>query len=332
VFLPRSRASESVQFGGTRGGDDADVQRTATRVIERHARQSRPRPRVPLLSSRAEPRPSILPMTIPLRSIRAACTPLLAAALVMAPGWAHGQAARATVRGRVVEAATGNPVAGAMVSFPDLRKRAFTDRTGTFSIRDVPVGDQRLEAAQLGFRMAGRTLAVPAADSLTLRLEPDPLVLEGITAQADRLEFRRVHATLASRTYDAQQMAVFGHPNPVDFLRSVASMRIAPCNAGELYGGAGGRGDCVSSRGVMERVQVVIDERVERGGIDLLNALPLQAIYRIEVYEGGSLVVVYTKPFMESMLRTHRELHPINSFRRMTDAAAPGPQPVAGTP
>ncbi|MDB4950187.1 MAG: hypothetical protein JWM27_2836 [Gemmatimonadetes bacterium] len=271
-------------------------------------------------------------MNISLRLMRGARAPLVAAVLAAAPAAIHAQAARATVRGRVVEAATGNPVAGALVSFPDLRKRAFTDRTGTFTIRDVPVGGQRLEAAQLGFRLAGRVLEVPAADSLTLRLEPDPVVLQGVTAQVDRLEHRRVHATLASRTYDAQQMAVFGHPNPVDFLRNVANLRIAPCNAGELYGGPGGRGDCVNSRGVMERVQVVMDERVERGGIDLLNALPLQAIYRIEVYEGGSLVVVYTKSFMEAMLRMHRELHPINSFRRMTDAAAPGPQPIGGTP
>jgi hypothetical protein len=258
--------------------------------------------------------------------------PLLAAALVLLPAALASQAQRATVRGRVVEAATGNPVAGAFVAIPELRKRAYTDRTGTFTLTDVPVGPQRLEVSEIGFRGVQQPLTVPAGDTLTVRLEPDPVVLQGITAQVDRMEYRRVHSTMASSTFDEHRIAAFGHPNPVDFLRNAANLRIAPCNGNDLYGGAFAQGECVRSRGSMERVQVVLDEHVERGGIDMLNAIPLQEIYRMEVYEGGALILVYTKQFMQGILRTHRELHPLNAFRRMTESAAPGQQPISGTP
>jgi hypothetical protein len=268
------------------------------------------------------------PFRAPLHRLRA---PLAAAALLLLPAALAAQA-RSTVRGRVVEVATGSPVAGAYVAIPELRKRAYTDRTGTFTLTDVPAGAQRLEVRQIGFQASEQSLAVPSADSLTVRLTPDPVTLQGITAQVDRLEFRRVHATLASATFNAQQMATFGHPNPVDFLRNVANLRLAPCNGSDLYGGAFARGECVRSRGGMERVQLVLDEHVERGGIDMLNAMPLQEIYRIEVYEGGALLFVYTKQFMQAMLRTHRELHPLNAFRRMTESAASGQQPLSGTP
>jgi hypothetical protein len=271
-------------------------------------------------------------MSAPFRSLkRSVRAPLAAAALVLLPAALAAQA-KATVRGRVLEAASGNPVAGAFVSFPELRKRAYTDRTGTFTITDVPTGPQRMEVRQLGFQTAGASVAVPAADSLTVRLDADPVTLQGITAQVDRMEYRRIHSTLASSSYDEHRMAVFGHPNPVDFLRNVANLRIAPCSGSDLYGGAFARGECVRARGGMERVQLVLDEHVERGGIDMLNAMPLQEIYRIEVYEGGALVVVYTKQFMQGILRTHRELHPINAFRRMTESAGQGQEPISGTP
>ena len=267
-------------------------------------------------------------MSGPFRLItRALRAPLAAAALVLLPASLLGQD-KATVRGRVVEAATGNPVAGAFVTFADVRKRAYTDRTGTFTLTDVPAGPHALEVRQIGFQPAVTSLAVPAADTLTVRLAADPVTLQGITAQVDRMEYRRIHSTLASSTFDQHQIAVFGHPNPVDFLRNVANLRIAPCNGTDLYGGAFARGECVRARGNMERVQLVLDEHVERGGIDMLNSMPLQEIYRIEVYEGGELIVVYTKAFMQGILRTNRQLHPIDSFRRMTEAAAPGEQRI----
>jgi hypothetical protein len=260
-------------------------------------------------------------------TVTAARAALLAlGVLALLPAASVAQQTRPSdVRGKVVDAATGDPVAGAMVTVTGARRRAYTDRTGTFTVAGVAAGGHLLRVAQLGYAAVELAVAVPSADSLTVRMTAEPLTLQGITAQVDRMEYRRIHSTMASRSYDQGQIATFGHPNPVDFLRTVGNLRIARCNDRDASGGVAG--ECVTSRGVPERVQVVVDEHVERGGIAILNTMPLQDIYRIEVYEGGTIVLAYTKQFMQAMVRTQRALLPLNAFRRMTEAASPRSTP-----
>jgi hypothetical protein len=253
---------------------------------------------------------------------------VLAACAALLPLAAAAQDRPVSVRGHVVDAASGEAVPGAAVSISGARRRAYTDRTGTFTVSDVPPGSQTISVSQLGYAVVEQALTVPTGDSLTVRMHADPLVLQGVTAQVDRLEYRRIHSTMASAVYDQRRIATFGHPDPVDFLRYQANLRISRCNDRDLYGGPTAPGDCVMSRGTPERMLLVIDEQPERGGVAMLEHIPLQDIYRIEVYEGGTIVLVYTKHFMQAAMRANRQLLPLTAFKRMTEAASPNTAPL----
>ncbi|HSM36444.1 MAG TPA: TonB-dependent receptor [Longimicrobiales bacterium] len=101
-----------------------------------------------------------------------AITSLLAA--LQAPGGA--------VFGTVTDAGTGEPVATATVSAPELRVVAVTDARGRYRLDDVPPGLLHVEVAHLGYD--GRTLHafVPAGGSVDVHiaLARRPVELEGV--------------------------------------------------------------------------------------------------------------------------------------------------------
>ena len=90
----------------------------------------------------------------------------------------------AQIRGRVVNAETGKPAAGATVTVPGTNARAVTDADGQFTIGNVPAGPRTLVISGPGIREQ-RSEAV-AADSPTpteLRvrtLETERIVVTGI--------------------------------------------------------------------------------------------------------------------------------------------------------
>src|SRR5262245_6522547 len=59
-------------------------------------------------------------------------------------------AATGVVEGRVVDAATGNPLPGATVIATGTAAQASTDRDGVFRLAGVPAGDRTVVVAYLG--------------------------------------------------------------------------------------------------------------------------------------------------------------------------------------
>ena len=97
------------------------------------------------------------------RLLSLACLLFFAAALPLVP-----LAAQQTVRGRVVDDATGEPLAMAVVI--DAGKRlAYTADDGSFSL---PAGRRSLRISLVGYRTATVSLARPPAGDLTIRLKP----------------------------------------------------------------------------------------------------------------------------------------------------------------
>ncbi|HEY7568307.1 MAG TPA: carboxypeptidase regulatory-like domain-containing protein [Gemmatimonadaceae bacterium] len=72
----------------------------------------------------------------------------------------------AQVLGRVLDAATGAPVVGALVSVDSTR--AQTDSSGKFQLQAVPLGNQTVRVRALGFQPAVHPVAVAASDSVQL--------------------------------------------------------------------------------------------------------------------------------------------------------------------
>jgi hypothetical protein len=104
-----------------------------------------------------------------------------------------------TVRGQVLSADTGDPLADAIVSLLNGRERidAMTDSSGHYLLTDVPVGAHRVRASHLGHAPLEVVIAVPPAGrmivdfSLTVR----PVELAPVTAESETGAWASVRAT-----------------------------------------------------------------------------------------------------------------------------------------
>ncbi|HEX2209443.1 MAG TPA: carboxypeptidase-like regulatory domain-containing protein, partial [Longimicrobium sp.] len=119
---------------------------------------------------------------------RAALAFVFAAALLGAVPLA-AQAGQVT--GRVVDAATGRPVASARVAVQGLQLAANAGVDGRYSITGVPAGAQTLTVTALGYASKTVTgVVVPAGGAATqdVSLSAATLLLESVTvtAQAER--------------------------------------------------------------------------------------------------------------------------------------------------
>lgn len=99
----------------------------------------------------------------------------------------------AQVLGRVLDAATGAPVVGAIVSIDTTRIAARTDSAGEFQLHAVPLGNQRVTVRALGFQLAQHTVAVAPSDSVQLAftLQKSAVALEQVVATGAAVSARQ---------------------------------------------------------------------------------------------------------------------------------------------
>lgn len=104
---------------------------------------------------------------------------------------------QAQVLGRVLDAATGAPVAGAIVSIDTARVSTQTDSAGKFQLQAVPLGTQTVRVRALGFQAMQHAVAVAPSDSVQLAfaLQKSTVALQEVvatgaaaSAQQDRRE------------------------------------------------------------------------------------------------------------------------------------------------
>jgi hypothetical protein len=210
--------------------------------------------------------------------------------LAVALAASSAAAQRAVVRGRVVDAQTGNPVPGATVHLGSDHS-AVADAQGRFEIGRVQPGTQTVWARGMGYGVAASEIVVPQ-DSIRLELaiDPDPVRLEALVATVNRFEVR-------TRGY-ARAMRVFR-----EFVLWRTGMRRASCGSGRY---------CVMIRGRAQEPAVFIDEVRLAAGMDLLSTFRPWEVARVEVYSGGAQIRVYTKSFMDWAARTNYRPNPLH--------------------
>jgi hypothetical protein len=87
-----------------------------------------------------------------------------------------------TLTGVVLDATTGEPVGGALVTVDDAGLRALANAQGRFSITGAPSGAQRIRVSRFGYRELELTVNLTGATAaLELRMQVDPVALEGVT-------------------------------------------------------------------------------------------------------------------------------------------------------
>ena len=100
-----------------------------------------------------------------------------------------GQATTGKVQGRVTDAATGAPVAGAQVRIANSTSGNITNDQGFYFINEVPAGLADIESSFIGYRsviVEGERILAGQTTTMNFELEQTAVELEAITVEGER--------------------------------------------------------------------------------------------------------------------------------------------------
>jgi hypothetical protein len=205
--------------------------------------------------------------------------------LAFPPRPVHAQAAEAAAPVLVVlDALTLAPVPGAEVVVAALG--AFrTDGDGRLRLPSGTAGEIAAEVFSLGYVPRVAILALSRGQTVTVTLEPDPQLLDGIEVVLDRLAYRRARTFTPVRVMDARELAGVT-PSGLEATVRVMAGGIGPC--------ATAAGGCDGDPAV-----VLLDDWRFPYRLGELSAFDPTDLYAVEVYPRRSLVRVYTRDFVE---------------------------------
>jgi TonB-linked SusC/RagA family outer membrane protein len=161
--------------------------------------------------------------------MRRAMFAILALGVLMHPVADASAQERGTVRGRVIDAQTGEPLAATQVMLQGTALGTLTAPNGTFLIPGVPTGMYTVEARRIGYAPGRRenvSVAAGASVNVELALRISALTLEEVVATgvADPTSARRVPFTVARVSGENLQVP---QPNAVASLQGkVAGVNI----------------------------------------------------------------------------------------------------------
>ena len=237
--------------------------------------------------------------------MRRRCVPWAYLAVFVVPVFLAAQEGPPPVRGIVVDADTGGPVAGAEVLVRSTPLRAVSDQDGRFEVILPDGGPYTLVVVADGFRTVERTFELAAAAAAPLRISLERLLFDvpGLTIAASRGAGRPGDAPTSIAVVSGEELRrrdVTSLNEALPFAQGVTF------NAGQMDI----RGSSGIARGVGSRVLMLLDgHRVLAGvgsAIDF-GVLPLLDVDRIEIVKGphstlwgtnamGGVVNVVTRP------------------------------------
>ncbi len=242
-----------------------------------------------MIETRALHRYACLPLPALLLSLLAATTMAAAAGGASAQGVplrARGVPPGQVLTGRVLDAATGRPLFGAVVGLPDLGVEAQTDSVGRFVLHRVGAGTHKVYVSEIGYRDLLQRVEL-SRDGADLRVEPDPVLLKGIAVLADRFRARREAAPYAAVAFDRETLLRSGAADMREFLSNVAGITLVPCPREPFA-------TCALVNRRPARTAVFVDERRAYGGIEELTSYLPSDLFLLEVYGEGRMVRAYT--------------------------------------
>ena len=185
------------------------MMRTPTRTP---ARNSLPLPAAPPART-----PAASPST-PARSLLSLASTLaftVTLALASGPPVA-AQTQTATVQGRVTDAATGLPLAGALVSAAGGSLAAMASAEGAYRLAGLPPGEHLLTAVRAGYAPQERRVTVPAGQTLTVdfALQPAAAAADPLAGQRPAAEvLRLMHQPVAAVAHEYAALRAPGRFN-----------------------------------------------------------------------------------------------------------------------
>jgi hypothetical protein len=209
---------------------------------------------------------------------------------------------RAVIRGRVVDAASGEAIPAVKVELPGRRTSVYTDRAGRFELPALAPGSYDLNLKQLGYFEQQLRIGVTRDDSLVFRLAPQTVMLEELRVYGSRLAARAERASIAARAFDAERLKVATSGSILSFLQTDGGLSVMPCGDQERGG------SCAQVRGMPSPVQVYVDGLPSLGGLDELRDIPAGEVFHVNLYGGGEMVEVFTRRYA-AMESHHQVMH-----------------------
>lgn len=199
---------------------------------------------------------------------------------------------RIVLRGTVLNSGTREPLGGAQVLAPLSEISAVTDSLGEFRIPFVQDSHYELVAAAMGYQPARFTVGSDAEQgSIAIALAPDPEAMASLAVLHDGLEERRRrHRTRRLRVIDNVELGRSDASTAYSLVRDLAVAQ--PCEALQEL--------CRLGR----RVRLCVDDMSPIGGARELEAYLPSDLWLIEVYREGREVRVYSRWFIDQIIRT----------------------------
>lgn len=244
--------------------------------------------------------------------VRIAAALALALCILAATSSAAQRPGDASLQLRVIGVDTGQPLAGAHVTFPDLALFWITDASGVARVTGIPPGEHRFEVTLLGYGTESASLDFEAGAVAEgeVTLTRRPIELAGVTVTADRV---RYSATLDRQGYYDRAEKGIGHHldsfdiermhafRPSDVFRPLAGVRMRTTTLGDpliTFARCGVLSPDAMTEAV-ERGETFLGPEVYLDGVrwnGRLNDLEVDWIEAIEVYTGPSQVPIqYTR-------------------------------------
>ena len=228
-----------------------------------------------------------------------------------APRLAAQEAATFTLTGQIVDAVNETPVIAAVVKVPDLRRFVFTDVNGRFAFTDFPEGTWDILVEQFGYHTLEGSVTVTDGNGLFLRLNPDPIELEGLrvrTRSEQLLERRRRRVPYRVVRIPTETIANAINPDPTAIFRFNAAAPITGCSSEADEWMTPG---CVVVKGTPTPISIFLDEGPLLGGMVEFAALSHLDIHSMEWIPKMAMLRVYTRRFIERLDNTRISLVPL---------------------
>ena len=221
------------------------------------------------------------------------------------------------IHGRVEDAISREPVVGVRFFPADSSLTVYTGYQGTFYIPVPAEGPIAIRAERFGYVSQQFDLEGDASRISVLRLEPSPILLEGITVVDEAaltvlvkdLGRRRNAYPGAVSAFDRDQLdRVAPTGSVLDFVRTRKPF-IVRCGGDLSQMCVRGRGPTIENPNPRNRVLVCVDGWRSYSSFAELDNLPIQSVALVELYGSrGGQVRVYTPQWLlwrTRMGRTH---------------------------
>lgn len=218
--------------------------------------------------------------------------------VVLAPPVSGQDTTHVTLVGEVRDYETEQPVADIAVEILELGRVEVTDRNGFFRFDTLLAGPWTFETSGLGYRTNVETSVIGPRSLLLIRLEPEPMDIEGLyVSVVQRLVRRRLAAPSRVVAWERAELGAAIAPDVGSFVRTRGVARFVRC------GGEYSETDlpnCFIHRGLPTRLTVYLDDIAlpPAEGTSTLWTHDPHDLWSVEFLPGCAQLRIYTRRFM----------------------------------